>query len=165
MRKALWMILTLLLGAIVAPCVRADSVTFTCTADCPTGVAVPTAPNVTFPSPELVISFDNQTLDLTLPSYDLDSDSYTWFTSNNEFIISDTSQTTHFDLGADVADDSGGNDPGDVVVEDMTGNLSFNNTTPPVPTPEPRTVTLMLVGIGLVLVMRKRIARGFPQAA
>ena len=155
MRKMMWMILALLLGAVVAPCVRADSVTFTCTAECL--AAVPTAPDVTFPSPALVISFDNQTLDLTLPSYDLDTDTYTWFTSNNFFIISDTSQTSEFDLGGDVADDSGGNNPGDAVVEDMGGNLSFNNTTPPVSTPEPGTVTLMLVGIGLVLVMRKRI--------
>jgi hypothetical protein len=156
MRKTLWIIPALLmLDAIVAPCVRADSVTFTCTANCPAGVSVPTAPDVTFPSPALVISFDNQTLDLTLPSQDADTNSYTWFTSNNLFIISDTNQV--FDLGANVADDSGGNDPGDAVVEDMGGNLSFNGTTPPIPGPEPGTVTLMLVGIGLVLVMRKRI--------
>jgi PEP-CTERM motif-containing protein len=156
MRKSLWIIPVLLLfGAVVAPSVRADSVTFTCTAHCPAAVLAPTALNVTFPSPALVISFDNQTLDLTLPSEDLDTDTYTWFTSNNLFIISDTNQA--FDLGADVADDSGGNNPGDAVVEDMYGNLSFNNTTPPVSTPEPGTVTLMLVGIGLVLVVRKRI--------
>jgi len=155
MRKTMWMILALLLGAIVAPCVRADSVTFTCTANCPADVPAPTALNVTFPSPALVISFDNQTLHLTLPSQDLDTNTYTWFTSNNQFIISDTNQA--FDLGASVADDSGGNVVGDAVVEDMAGNLSFNNSTPPVPTPEPGTVTLMLAGIGLVLVMRKRI--------
>ena len=46
----------------------------------------------------------------------------------------------------------------------MGGNLSFNNTTPPVISPEPGTVTLMLVGMGLVLLMRKRIARGLSQA-
>jgi hypothetical protein len=31
--------------------------------------------------------------------------------------------------------------------------------------PEPRTPSLILIGIGLVLVMRKRIARGLPQAS
>ena len=161
MRKTIWMILALLLGAIVAPRVRADSVTFTCTPDCPVGVAVPTAPNVTFPSPALVISFDNQTLDLTLPSQDLDTDTYTWFTSNNLFIISDTNQV--FDLGANVADDSGGNVVGDAVVEDMGGTLTFTSSA--VPSPEPGTITLMLVGMGLVLLMRKRFARGLPRAA
>jgi PEP-CTERM motif len=164
MRKTLWIIPALLMFvAVVAPGVRADSVTFTCTANCPAGVSVPTALNVTFPSPALVISFDNQTLDLTLPSQDADTDSYSWFTSNNFFIISDTNQA--FDLGANVEDDSGGNDPGDAVVEDMTGNLSFSNTTPPVPGPEPGTAALMLVGIGLVLVMRKRIGLGHSQGA
>ena len=162
MRKTISVILTLLIGAIVAPCAHADTVTFTCTQDCPVGVAVPTAPDVTFSSPMLVITFDNQTLDLTLPPQDSDGDTYLWFTSNNYFIISDTDQA--FDLGGDVADDSGGNLAGDAVVEDMGGDLSFNNTTPPVVSPEPGTVSLGLIGMGLVLLMRKRIARGLPQA-
>ena len=146
MPKTMWMILTLLLGAIVAPCARADSVTFTCSEFCL--AAVPTAPDVTFPSAALVITFDSQILDLTLPIYDVDTDAYLWFTSNNFFIISDTDQTLHFDLGASVADNSED-------VEDEGGTLVFTPAT--VSTPEPGTVTLMLVGIGLVSVMRKRI--------
>lgn len=144
MPKTMWMILTLLLGAIVAPCARADTVTFTCLDLCL--AAAPTAPDVTFPSPSLVITFDSQTLDLTLPSGDIDTDAYTWFTSNNFFFIFD--ETTP---GA----------PGEVVdnsefVEDEGGSVVFTPSAT-VPTPEPGTVTLMLVGIGLVLVMRKRI--------
>ena len=85
MRKTMWMIFALLLGAIVAPCARADSVTFTCVAtayvSCP--VAAPTAPNVTFPSPTLDITWDSQTVDITLLSGWLDTDSYSWFESNN----------------------------------------------------------------------------------
>ena len=144
MPKTMCMILTLLLGVIVAPCARADTVTFTCSAFCL--AAVPTAPDVTFQSPTLVITFDSQTLDLTLPSEDLDTDTYTWFTSNNFFIISDIDQP--FGLGASVPDNS-------EAVEDEGGTLVFTPAT--VATPEPGTVTLMLVGIGLVLVMRKRI--------
>jgi hypothetical protein len=34
----------------------------------------------------------------------------------------------------------------------------------PLTTPEPGTVGLTMLGIGLVLVMRKRFARGLPQA-
>lgn len=150
MRNTMWVILTLLLGAIVAPCVRADTVTFTCTANC--AAPAPTAPDVTFASPTLDITFDGQSLSLTLPSQDVDTDTYTWFTSNNLFIIADTDQS--FDLGANVADISGGED-GYTVVEDEGGTLTF--TSPTASTPEPGTVTLMMVGIGLVLVMRKRI--------
>ena len=145
MRKALWFIPVLfLLLAIVTPCARADSVTFTCTAMCL--APVPTAPDVTFPSPTLDITFDSQTLDLTLPGYDVDTDSFNWFTSNNLFIVADNDQL--YGQGSSVADNS-------EAVEDEGGVLLF--TTAPASTPEPGTVTLMLLGIGLVLVMRKRI--------
>lgn len=100
MRKTMWMILTLLLGAIVAPCARADSVTFACVAtefvSCT--VAAPTAPDVTFPSPTLVITWDSQTFDLTLLSGWLDTDSFSWFESNEMFIISDISQPLSFSV-------------------------------------------------------------------
>ncbi len=146
----MWMILTLLLGAIVAPCARADSVTFTCVATeyvgCP--AAAPTAPDVTFPSPALDITFDSQTIDLTLPSYDVDTDTYTWATSNNLFIISDTDQA--FGMGANAPDVS-------TYVEDEGGTLVFGPSSGSTATPEPGTSTLMLLGIGLVLVMRKRL--------
>jgi hypothetical protein len=107
---------------------------------------VPTAPDVTFPSPTLDITFDSQTLDLTLPGYDVDTDSFNWFTSNNLFIVADNDQL--YGQGSSVADNS-------EAVEDEGGVLLF--TTAPASTPEPGTVTLMLLGIGLVLVMRKRI--------
>jgi hypothetical protein len=146
MRKALWFIPVLfLLLAIVTPCARADSVTFTCTAMCL--APVPTAPDVTFPSPTLDITFDSQTLDLTLSSEDVDTDAFTWFTSNNQFIISDNN-VLGFMGTSGVADNS-------EEVEDEGGALLFTPAT--ASTPEPGTVTLMLVGTGLVLVMRKRI--------
>jgi len=48
-------------------------------------------------------------------------------------------------------------------VNDESGTLTFTQGTPAMP--EPGTVALMLVGVGLVFVIRKRIARGLPQAA
>ena len=159
MRKAMWMILTLVLGAIAVPCAHADGVSFTCvpTESAPCTVAAPTAPNVTFPTPTtLVITWDGQTFDITLPSGWLDTDTFTWFASNDLFFISDTS------LGltppAEAAINTNSPD-----VNDESGTLTFTQGTPAMP--EPGTVALMLVGVGLVFVIRKRIARGLPQAA
>ena len=156
MRKAMWMILTLLLGAIVAPCARADSVTFTCVAtEFVPCVAPPTAPDVTFPSPTLDITWDSQTFDLTLPSGWLDTDSFSWFASNNLFFINDTS----LGLSPPVEASINTNSPD---VNDESGTLTFTPAT--AATPEPGTSALMLLGIGLILLVGKRIARGLPQA-
>jgi hypothetical protein len=157
MRKAMWMTLALLLGAIVAPCARADGVTFTCMATefVPCSVAAPTAPDVTFPSPTLVITWDSQTFDLTLPSGWLATNSFSWFASNDLFIISDLS----LGLSPPVEFPINTNSPD---VNDENGKLTFTGAT--ASTPEPGTITLMLVGIGLVCVMRKGISRGLPQA-
>jgi hypothetical protein len=176
MRKTMWMILMLLVGAIVAPCVRADTVTFTCTGDNNNGmptppfygpclVAVPTAPNVTFPSPTLDITWDSQSIDIPLPVAWPDDDSYSWFASDNFFFIFNNSPMAS---------------PGSVSADAITnlppvssgfglsefGTLTFTPGSGTVAAPEPNTVTLMLIGIGLlglIMMMRKRTARGLPQ--
>jgi hypothetical protein len=158
MRKAMWVILTLVLGAIAVPCAHADGVTFTCvpTVFVPC-VAAPTAPNVTFPTPTtLVITWDGQTFDITLPSGWLDTNTFIWFASNDQFIITDTS----LGLSPPAEATINTNSPD---VNDESGTLTFTQGTPAMP--EPGTVALMLVGVGLVFVIRKRIARGLPQAA
>src|SRR5271163_3246011 len=100
MRKFLWIILALFMfAAIVAPSVRADTVTFTCTGESGGGpclVAVPTAPDVTFPGPTLDITWAGQTFDITLPSDWADTDSYFWGASNDFFGIGDNNH--EFDL-------------------------------------------------------------------
>lgn len=160
MRKTMWMILALLLGAVVAPCVRADSVTFTCYTLGVCVVAPPTAPDVTFSSSgtTLDITWYSQTFDVTLPGDWSDTDSMYWGASNSEFIIGDNNHV--FDLEPYVYPINTTLPSGAGISEG--GPLTF--TSGSVPTPEPGTSALMLLGIGLVLVMRKRIARGYPQA-
>ena len=163
MRKSLFIIPALfMVAALVAPCARADSVTFTCVATefVPCTVAAPTAPNVTFSSSgtTLDITWDSQKFDITLPSGWLATDSFTWFASNNLFIISNTSLGVSPPVEASINTNSPD-------VNDESGALTFTPGTVST-TPEPGTITLMLLGIGLVwLVMRKRIARGLLQAS
>jgi len=155
MRKALWFIPVLFLFvAIVAPCARADSVTFTCV---PTYVlctdAAPTAPDVTFPSPMLDITWDSPSSNISMPALPsgwLDTNSYSWIESNMYFIIYDLSLPGIPEVGS-----SSQFITSDTPVPDQGGTLVFTPAT--ASTPEPGTVTLMLLGIGLVLVMRKRI--------
>ena len=98
MRKGLWIsALLFLFAVIVTPCAKADSVTFTCTVDYnnpapgnPCFEAVPTAPDVTFQGPTLVITWYSQTFDLTLPSDWHDTDAnISWGASNDQFSIYD----------------------------------------------------------------------------
>ncbi len=164
MRKALWIVPALLVFAtVVAPCARADAVTFTCVATeySPCTVATPTAPDVTFPSPTLDITWDSQTFEVTLLSSWLDTDSFSWFESNNLFIINDLSQP----LTPSVynSEPINTNSP---PVNDQGGTLSFNSAT--ASAPEPGTFSLMLIGLGslgLTIVMRKRIAQCLPHAS
>src|SRR6516162_9932045 len=60
------------------PYVHADS--YTPTFDCSRGcnAAPPTAPDVTFPSPTLMVLFGGVTWDFTLPAVDLPGDTYLW---------------------------------------------------------------------------------------
>lgn len=165
MRRTKWIVLILLLVVVAAPCVRADSVTFTCTGDNGFGgvcqEAAPTAPDVTFPGPTLEISWytaaNPSPFAVTLPSAWLDTQSYTWFASNDFFFITNLSlqQTLTTAITSTYL-------PGDVGLSEF-GTLTFTPGT--VAAPEPSTSAMLLLGVlGLVLVMGKRIARGLPQA-
>jgi len=159
------MMLTLLLGAIVAPCVRADTAytaTFACSPVLPCEVPAPTAPDVTFQGPTLDIVWNSQSFDLSLPAAWLSSDSYSWLASNGGFYIFDETQTGDPNVNAavntDLPDGTGG---------PQTGALDFA-AVKPVATPEPGIRSLMLIGlvtIAMMMVMRKRIARGLPQSS
>jgi hypothetical protein len=174
MRKSLWIISALLVfAAIAAPCVRADSATFTCTGDSNDGFpygpcleATPTAPDVTFSTTGTTIDVSWYTaanpapIAVTLPGTWNDTDLYSWFASNDSFIIFDHSilptGSTYGDADTNLPSGAGLSE---------FGTLAFNGGSSTASAPEPGTVTLMLVGIGLVLVMRKRIACGLPHAA
>jgi hypothetical protein len=174
MRRTLWTIpLLLMVITILLPCARADSVTFSCTGDNnnenptpppfygPCLVAAPTAPDVTFPGPTLVVTWFSQTFDIALTSTWLDSDSYSWLASNSSFIIFDNTQSglsvyaypinTNLSIGG-----------GAVQGLSEFGTLTFTPGT--VPAPEPGTGFLMLLGVGLVLVMGKHIASSLLNA-
>ena len=159
MRKSLWIGLALLVVS-GAPVVYADSFTptFTCTINCTTP---PTALDVTFPSPTMIVGFGS----LTYPSFSLDSsnlpgDQYQWtsisvslplFEFANIFSVKDVTRNTS-SVVEEIA-------PSFVI--GANGSLTFT----PVTAPEPSSVTLMLAGVGLVLVMRKRIGQRLPQAS
>jgi hypothetical protein len=153
MRKSLWIILAVLFVAIGAPNAHADSFA-------PTFTGGPTAPDVTFPSPTLTISFDGITFTIVLGSADLPGDQYTWTEASfpdglggdNLFNVRDV--TTNDFQGDEVDTDfrtSGG-----------SGNLTFTSTS--VAAPEPSSVALLLLGIGLVFAMRKRNSRSHQLA-
>jgi hypothetical protein len=166
MRKSFWIILTVLLVVIAAPCVQADTVTFTCTGDNNTGgacvEAAPTAPNVTFQGPTLEITWftaeNPSPFAIKLPTDWHDTDSFFWLASNNQFGISDANHP--FDFEATAAINT--NLPGFGGLSEF-GTLGFAPGT--VAAPEPGTATLMLLGLGLALMMRKRIACGLPQVS
>ncbi len=175
MRKSLWIIPALfMVAAIVAPSVRADTVTFTCPGD-PTNpaagnpcfVAAPTAPDVTFSTlgTTLDITWNSQTFDLTLPGDWSDTDAnVVWGASNGEFIAYDPER---------IIDPEGNFEPEPFTLINTSlpngagisegGPLTFTPGT--VAAPEPGTSVLMLLGIGALLVTRKRIGRGLPKAA
>ena len=166
MRKALWIVPALLVFAtVVAPCARADTVTFTCPGDPanpapgnPCFVAAPTAPDVSFPGPTLVITWNSQTFDLTLPSDWSDTDAnVVWGASNGLFIAYDPEHLFEQEPFTFISTSL---PSGEGISEG--GPLTFTPGT--VPAPEPGTSVLMLLGIGVLLVARKRIARGLPQA-
>jgi PEP-CTERM motif len=180
MRKTLWIVPALLIFAtVVAPCVRADTVTFTCTGDNnvenpspppfqgPCVEATPIAPDVTFPGPTLEISWytaaNPNPIDITLPSTSniVDTAVYYWLASNSGFFIFDSLGNGIGYAAADTTLPADAPLPNGTTGLSETGTLTF--TSGSVATPEPGTITLMLIGIALVLVMRKRIARGLPR--
>ena len=157
MRKSLWIILLLMFVTSVAPNAHADSYTptFTCTGPC---VSVPTAPDVSFPSPTTITeTWDTYVAAISLPSQDTYSDDYVWTNTSSslngqELIIMDNTNGIEAIGFLSIPTIS-------VPIEDI-GTLSFA----PVATPEPSSIALMLTGVGLVFVMRKRIGQALPQA-
>ena len=135
-----------------APYAQADSFTpvFTCSGSC---LFLPTALDVSFPSPTLTITLAGTTFSLTLPAADLPGDAYRWNATTNtdhggelaDFTIhDDTANTlTHVDLR-----------PFDMHPNHFDGPLTF--TPVATATPEPSSLAFMLSGVGIVFAMRKR---------
>jgi PEP-CTERM motif len=150
MRKSLWIMLAVLLVAIGAPSAHADSYTpiFT-TTGCSGTCALPTALDVTFPSPATIdvtyVGFFTETV--SIPGGP--GDTYGWIANVEravfDFELSDGSLPTC----------NGG------IAQTSCGTLTFAA----VSAPEPSSVALMLLGVGLVFVMRKRIGQRLPQAS
>lgn len=171
MRKSLRMIPAfLIVAAMIAPRVRADSVTLTCNGDnnSPGNVcfeAAPTAPNVTFSSSgtTLDITWYSQTFDLTLNSLWKDSDSFSWLASNKGFFIFDNTQP--FTVSAS-ASPINTNLPDGTGISEF-GTLSFTpgtGGTGPSATPEPGTLLLLGSGLtGIGFLRRKLWASRFAQ--
>jgi len=122
---------------------------------------LPTAPDVTFPSPTTMdVTFGNTSdgtiTSVAIPSGDAAGDAYSWSAQNVltsvSFILSDvTNGGTTFSCDGFV---------------DRTGALSCGTLSfAVVAAPQPSSVALMLLGVGLVLVMRKRIGQRLPQAS
>jgi hypothetical protein len=162
MRKSVWIMLAVLLVAIGAPNARADAFTpvFT-TNGCSGTCLLPTAPDVTFPSPTTMdVTFGNTSdgtiTSVAIPSGDAAGDAYSWSAQNVltsvSFILSDvTNAGTTFSCNGFV---------------DRTGALSCGTLTfSAVTAPEPSSAALMLLGVGVLFVLRKRIGQGLPQAS
>lgn len=154
MRKSLWITLTVLLVAICAPNAHAQTYTpdFTCIGTC---VSLPTAPNVSFPSPTAInVTWDTISFPtITLLPPDLSGDSYGWFAQT------DPSRGLDFFTILDITtgDEQGSSAPALEVVGLDHGPLAFSAGA----TPEPGTAVLWLTGIGLVFLMRKQLAPAF----
>ena len=141
------------------PYVHADS--YTPTFDCSRGcnAAPPTAPDVTFPSPTLMVLFGGVTWDFTLPAVDLPGDTYLWGMFDS--CIGDSFVDTF------VIVDVTTNETEQSAVDTTTapfgaGNLTFNLVTA---TPEPSSVALTLLGIVVVPLVRKRTRQSVQQAS
>jgi PEP-CTERM motif len=190
MRKSLWIILALLLGA-GAGTARADIITLAVSS-----ILVPISAGVTCSSPSPctltgTLTIDNttgaiQAAAITLvgalpsPGPFTNIAAATYDPSMGSFSgIADAASTYFMSLqilpspGPFPSGYTGG--PLYVLLVTTAPPLQFIEwgapTTPTgvgqltVPTPEPDTVGLLLFGFGLVFVMRKRIAKGLPQAA
>jgi PEP-CTERM motif-containing protein len=150
MRKSFWITLPVLLVAIGAPSAHADTYTpiFT-TTGCSGTCALPTALDVTFPTPTTIeITYLGLSDLVSIPS-GLPGDTYAWnadIEKTIDFFITDGVTTTCDGVG-----------PGHV----SCGTLTFAA----VATPEPNSAGLLVAGIGLLLVMRRRIDQGLPQAS
>jgi hypothetical protein len=151
MQKSLWIILAVLLVAIGAPNAHADSFTPIFTTDgCSGTCALPTALDVTFPSPTTIDVTYLGASGTSFIASGLPGDTYGWTADvergSLDFFITDGGTST-----------CNGGGPG----HDSCGILTFAAVT----AAEPSSVALMLLGVGLMFVMRKRIGQGLPQAS
>lgn len=153
MRKLLWVI-GLVLVVTGAPNAYADSfdASFTCTGSC---VSMPTDPFVTFPSPNIPISFFSETFTITLNSLDNPTDSFTWDVavsgSNWDFVINDLTDGVS-DTSPSYSFSGSGTAPYG------SGTVCFTSV------PEPSPYALMLLGLGIVFAVRKLMSHRLPQA-
>jgi hypothetical protein len=163
MRTTIGILALGLILAIGASSAQAD--TSTPTFACTTCSNIPTAPDVTFPSPSIQMSWDNITDFLTLASGDLPTDTYTWSNSLSistqgpevaDYFLSITDVTTGdfaAALGSIGIDDpffSGFTDSGTLTFSTPGGGGGGTN-----PVPEPGSIVLLLAGISTMLATRK----------
>jgi hypothetical protein len=179
MRKSLWIILAVLCVATSTPKAHADTLytpVFTCDKPCS---SLPTAPNVSFPSPTTItVTWHGLVFPIALlaPFKPTDSGGILWFASWP--VIPPPNPGCHAAPSPSVCDAS-------FLIRDFIAlsNSSYvlHNLPPPGPlstvfqdsgtlsftfVPEPSSVALMLAGIGFLLVlMRKRLALGHQQAS
>jgi PEP-CTERM motif len=155
MRKSLWIVPVLtLIAAIGAPTAHASmyTPTFTCTGTC---VSVPTAPDVSFPSPtSITVTWDSAVFVVSLASPDLPTDTYGWHGNNINYPVIDIADATTGTSAIAIGTGPAGS-------ADEIGGLSFTALS----TPEPSSFALMLAGVGLLFVMRKRLATSVQQAS
>jgi hypothetical protein len=166
MRKSSWIILVLsLFAAIGAPGARADSFTYSYTwSSASAGMSFTTAP------------IAGVTMDTTVPAADLTA------ATNSGSWAGCATTSVRLDVGGQGSTEAhlNGSACGVLTVDIFDSYAQFDYTTPGTYTdaftkstlvvtdvsavPEPSSVAFMLVGIGFILVMRKRIAKGLPQA-
>jgi hypothetical protein len=151
MRKSVWIMLAALLVVIGAPSAHADSFTpiFT-TTGCSGTCALPTALDVSFPSPTTMdVTYLGFSETVPIPT-GLPGDTFGWNADiervSFDFFIEDGSTPT-----------CNGGGPGHI----SCGTLTFAAVT----APEPGSAGLLVAGIGLLLAMRKRIGQGLPQVS
>lgn len=179
MKKLLCVVSGLLLFAMIgAPNAHADSYTptFNCTVQFSSDFGcyyVPngyTAPAVSFPSPTVQLTVNNELYDLTLPVGDAPTGVYTWhFGEGNGALVFPYGITLYGDLGIDdlttgmesFASDFLGY--GFAPPLEGEGALTFSPVSSAAP--EPASVFLMLLGAGLILFMRKRFIMRTPRTA
>ena len=161
MRK-LWLVLAVMVVAVSAPNAHGDSfspvfTTTGCTGTC----LLPTAPDVTFPSPTTIdVTFDGVTSSVAIPSGDASGDTYAWAANKglqpgggSAFTLLDitTGGSSLHCFGSETSTTANG-----------CGTLTFAAVGT---APEPSSIALMLLGVGLVFVLRKRNSRGHQLAA
>jgi hypothetical protein len=170
MRKALWIVALGLLLSVGVPTVRADGVTpeFACTS-CS---YLPTAGDVSFPSPSILEAWDTDEANVEdfvmLAPGDSPSDMYTWsntLSPDGVGLASYTLSITDVRTGDSEAA-TGMVGDGDPLFESSisdSGTLTFLSTggtggSGSTPAPEPSTAGLIVIGISALLAMRRLLA-------